>query len=128
MLMWKFPHHCAFITSHFICVPLFVTLWTIAHQALLSMGFPRQEYCSGLPCPPPVEFPNPGIEPRPLHLLHWQASSLPLASPGKLLIINMLALKNAKKSGDKSFSFLYLPQHSSVLRMGRWTQLMPRNT
>ena len=38
MLIWKFPHHCAFITSCFLHVPLFVTLWTIAHQAPLSMG------------------------------------------------------------------------------------------
>ena len=34
------------------CLQLFVTPWTIAHQALLSMGFSRQEYWSGLPCPP----------------------------------------------------------------------------
>ena len=35
-----------------------------AHQAPLSMGFSRQEFCSGLPCPPPVDLPDPGIEPR----------------------------------------------------------------
>ena len=39
-------------------------LWTIAHQALLSTGFPRHEYWSGLPCCPPGDLPNPGIEPR----------------------------------------------------------------
>ena len=38
-------------------------LWTIAHQALLSMGFSRQEYRSGLPCPPPGAVPNPWIKP-----------------------------------------------------------------
>ena len=38
------------------------TLWTTAHQALLSMGFLRQEYWSGLPFPPPGELPNPGIK------------------------------------------------------------------
>ena len=43
---------------------LFVTLWTVAHQAPLSMGFSRQEYWSGLPCPPPGDLPNPGIKPR----------------------------------------------------------------
>ena len=48
------------------CVQLFVILWTVAHQAPLSMGFSRQEYCSGLPCPPPGNLPNPGIEPAPL--------------------------------------------------------------
>ena len=40
-----------------------VTPWTVAHQAPLSMGFPRQEYWSGLPFPPPGDLPNPGIEP-----------------------------------------------------------------
>ena len=38
------------------------TLWTVAHQASLSMGFSRQEYWSGLPCPPPGDLPDPGIE------------------------------------------------------------------
>ena len=44
-------------------VPLFVTPWTVAHQASLSMGFSRQEYWSGLPFPIPGDLPNPGIEP-----------------------------------------------------------------
>ena len=43
-------------------VLLFVTPWTVAHQAPLSMGFSRQEYWSGLPCSPPGDFPNPGIK------------------------------------------------------------------
>ena len=42
----------------------FATPWTVAHQVLLSMGFFRQEYCSGLPFPSPGNLPNPGIEPR----------------------------------------------------------------
>jgi len=41
----------------------FVTPWTVDCQALLSMGFTRQECCSGLPCPPPGDLPDPGIEP-----------------------------------------------------------------
>ena len=45
---------------------IFITLWTVAHQAPLSMGFSRQEYWSGLPCPPPGDLPNPGIEPMSL--------------------------------------------------------------
>ena len=51
---------------HFSCVWLFVTLWTVACQAPLSMGFSRREYWSGLPCPPPEDLPNPGIEPASL--------------------------------------------------------------
>ena len=43
------------------CVTL-VTPWTLACQAPLSMGFLRQEYCSGLLCPSPGDFPDSGIE------------------------------------------------------------------
>ena len=39
------------------------TLWTVAHQAPLSMMFSRREYWSGLPCPPPGDLPDSGIEP-----------------------------------------------------------------
>ena len=45
---------------------VFTTLWTVAHQASLSMGFSRQEYWCGLLCPPPGNLPNPGIKPAPL--------------------------------------------------------------
>jgi len=41
----------------------FATPWTVALQAPLSMGFPRQEYWSGLPFPPPEDLPDPGIGP-----------------------------------------------------------------
>ena len=44
-------------------VRLFATLWTVAYQAVWSMGFSRQEYWSGLPFPSPGDLPNPGIEP-----------------------------------------------------------------
>ena len=44
-------------------VRLFATPWTVAYQALPSMGFSRQEYWSGLPFPSPGDLPNPGIEP-----------------------------------------------------------------
>ena len=44
-------------------VRLFVTPWTVAYQAPLSVGFSRQEYWTGLPFPSPGELPNPGIEP-----------------------------------------------------------------
>ena len=43
---------------------LFVTLWTVTCLSPLSMGFSRQEYWSGLPCPSPQDLPDPGIEPR----------------------------------------------------------------
>ena len=48
--------------SHFSRVQLFATLWTVAHQVPLSVGFSRQGYWSGLPCPPLKDLPDPGIE------------------------------------------------------------------
>ena len=50
----------------FSCVRLFVTLCSVAYQAPLSMGFFRQEYWSGLLCPPPGVLTNPGIKPKSL--------------------------------------------------------------
>ena len=52
------------VLSHFSHVSHFVTLWTVPCQAPLFMGFSRQKYWSGLPCPPPGDLPNPQIEPR----------------------------------------------------------------
>ena len=63
------------------CVQLFVTPWTVAYQAPLSMGFSRQAYWSGLPFPFPGNLPNPGTEPGSPTL---QADALPYKPPGKL--------------------------------------------
>ena len=48
--------------SRFSRVQLFATPWTVARQTPLSMGFSRQECWSGLPCPPPGDLPDPGME------------------------------------------------------------------
>ena len=56
----------ACVLSCFSCVWLSATLWTEAHQVPLSLRFSRQEYWSGLPCPPPGDLPDPGIEPTSL--------------------------------------------------------------
>ena len=61
-------------------VRLFVTPWTVAHQAPPSMGFSRQEYWSGLPFPSPEDLPDPGIEPGSPTL---QADTLTSELPGK---------------------------------------------
>ena len=50
----------------------FATPWTVARQATLSMGFPRQEHWSGLPFPSPGDLPDPRIEPVPPA---WQVDS-----------------------------------------------------
>ena len=73
ILKWKVK-----LLSH---VRLFVTPWTVAHQAPPSMGFSRQEYWSGLPFPSPGDLPNPGIEPGCPSL---QADALPSEPIGKL--------------------------------------------
>ena len=51
---------------YFSHVQLFATLWALAHQAPLSMGFSRQEYWNGLPCPSLGDPPDPGIKPASL--------------------------------------------------------------
>ena len=89
--------------SHFSPVQLFMTPWTVARQAPLSIGFSRQEYGTGLPCPLPGDLPNTGMEPHLLCLLHWQVGSLPLVPPGKPCRVIQI-------SGIfRSLSPLYLP-------------------
>ena len=69
----------------------FVTPWTVAHQAPLSKEFSRQEYWSGLPCPPSGDLPHPGIKPMSPAL---QVDSLPSETPGKPLLLLLLLLFN----------------------------------
>ena len=69
--------------SYFCHVLFFAMLWTIAHQAPLSMGFSRQEYWGGLPIPSPGDLPDPGIEPG---SPAFQEDSLPTELRGKPLI------------------------------------------
>ena len=61
-------------------VRLLSTLWTIAHQASLSMGFSRQKYWSEFPCPSPGDLPSPGIKPVSLATPALQADSLLLTT------------------------------------------------
>ena len=70
--------------------------WTVAHQAALSMGFSGQEYWSGLPCFPPGDLPDPGIEPR---FLALQADCLQSEPPGKPIFVQ-IGLKN--RVGNKT--------------------------
>ena len=81
----------------------FATPQTIAHQAPLSMEFSRQEYWNGLPCPPPGDLPNPGIEPGSPEL---QVDSLPAELPEKpwstvyyytILLISMSSIETMGK-------------------------------
>ena len=69
---------CAQSLSH-VC--LFATPYTVAHQAPLSCGFPRQEYWSGLPCLLPGDLPCPGIKPRSPSLQGYSLLSEPPVKP-----------------------------------------------
>ena len=60
------PALSAYMLSHFSHIRLFATPRTVVHQALLSMGFSRQEYWSGLPCSPSGDLPDLGIKPASL--------------------------------------------------------------
>ena len=82
----------AFSTDYLLCIlrlhsacsvaQLFASPWTVALQAPLFMGFPRQEYWSGLPFPPPEDLSYPWIEPLSPTTLALQADSLPLSHHG----------------------------------------------
>ena len=63
-----------------------MTPWTATCQASLSMGFPREEYWSGLPFPSSGNLPDPGIKPRSPTL---QADPLPSEPPGKSWVIEV---------------------------------------
>ena len=96
-----------YITCIVVCLLLFVVLvmkscltllqppWTIAHQTLLSLDFPRQEYWSRLPFLSLVDLPNHHIKPA---SPAWQVSSLPLTRPGKSGLLMTFILKYFAKS------------------------------
>ena len=86
LCLWSIRKNCIYIYSLFIflytCVVWIVRVlvaqscptllpWTVAHQAPLSMESSRQGFWSGLPFPPPVDLPDPGIEPTSLILAGW---------------------------------------------------------
>ena len=77
-----YKSQCSAVLSRFSHFWYFVTLWTVAHQALLAIGFFRQEYWSGLPLPSLRDLPNPETELGLLCLLHWRVGSLPLEPTG----------------------------------------------
>ena len=85
---WSFPltpaqkNDPACMLHRFSHVRLFVTPWTVARQAPLSTGFSRQVYGSGLPCPPPGELSNSGIESTSPVSPALQVDSLPLSHQG----------------------------------------------
>ena len=72
----------AYLLSLFSHAQLFVTLWTVTHQAPLSLAFFKQEYWSGLPCLLQWIFPKQGSNPYLLCLLHWRWVLYPMSHQG----------------------------------------------
>ena len=97
------------VLTRFSHVWLFVTLWTVDHQAPLSMRFSRQKYWSGLPFPPPGDLPNTGIKPRSPAL---QADSV---------LSESLGLPHGKW-------ILYCLSHQGSSNKLRWPGVKPRST
>ena len=103
--------------SYFNCVQLFATLWTVACLVPLSTGFSRQEYWSELPCSSLGDFPDQGMNPGFLCLLHCRVGSLPLAllgSPQK--IHNWLLLLVFHLFKEKLFCLTMILNPSQILQ------------
>ena len=104
-ITWEFVRNissrdCLEVKS-FSRVRFFVTPWTVACQAPLSMGFSRQEYWSGLPCPSPGDLPDPGIK------AHWRQALQPLSHQGSQDLLNQKLMEWAQKTS-------FLPSPSGV--------------
>ena len=99
------------------CVWLFVTPWTVACQAPLSMGFSRQEYSSGLPFPSPGDLLNSGIEPGP--------PMLKVDAPRKSINKNSHHILIAKTSLKKKKNFYLLEDEKHFFELRRNKQSSP---
>ena len=84
-------------------VQFFETLWTVAHQAPLSMGFSRQEYWSRLPFSSPGDLSDPGIKPTSLSSLALAGRSFTTKLPRKLTLINRKVQINTINNTDENF-------------------------
>ena len=98
-------HVCVCVWESFSCVQPFATLRTEALQAPLSTGFSRQEYWSGLPCPPPGDLRDPVNETDPPTL---QADSLPFELSGLPFYNSLSRNQNCYLKNNKLCSFLYI--------------------
>ena len=126
-----FSLHLFWLLSH---VQLFVTSWTVAHQAPLSMGFPRQEYQSGLPFPSRGDLPSPRIEPPSpasggrffTTSTTWEARSHSKWSLNSLLLSLIVVMQEPRERGKEKSPYLYCgktplrPAASGMLRVRVW--------
>ena len=117
-----------------------MTLWTVAHQASLSMGFSRQEYWRRLPCPPPGNLPNQGIEPTSLMspaqagkffttIAAWEAQTSVYLNSIFVLLINGLEWERRnEKSEPHPLLNILCPWHIWFVyrRVYRWFFMLGR--
>ena len=103
---------CVQLLSH---VLLFVTPWTVAHQVPLSMGPPGKNIGVGCHFLLQGIIPTQGSNSCLLHLLHWQADSLPLSHPGRLYTYEMQLFRDTGSQKGSSMSSL---TESTVLKKG----------
>ena len=96
------PYSGAFLLSHFPHVRLFAAPWTAARQAPLSVEFSRQEYWSGLPCPPPGDLPKPGIEPESLMFLISAGGFFTTSANWEAPAYSRLSLKQEEQSAAQA--------------------------
>ena len=95
-----------------------MTPWTLAHEALLSMGFPRQEYWSGLPFPSPGDLPNPGIKVGYYYITLVQKYYITFACKSKIFQPTNPALGHRAgytfQSWERQMEKIDLPSHEQV--------------
>ena len=101
-------HVCVCVLSH---VQLFVTPWTVAHQAPLSVGFSRQEYWSGLPFPSPGDLPNPGIKSHVSCIGRWIITEPPGRPNNDIKLPKMLNMTNTS-----SVPSMFIPVRKDLLK------------
>ena len=106
----------------------FVTLWTVACQAPLSLGFSTQEYWSGFPCPCSGDLPNPGIKPGSPTL---QTESLPSEPPGKPLMDLYVASNAILCSHEPAWEFWHSYPQTKCMGLGvynflKYCQMYPK--
>ena len=110
LVLWLQSCMCFELLSCSVVSDSFATLWTVAHQAPLSTGFPRQEYWSGLQCPPPGDLLDPldpGITPVSLASPALAGEFFITEPPGKLLfVLRLLRSKSPRGSVDVTWGFV----------------------
>ena len=97
--------------SRFSHIRLFATPWMVAHQVPLSMGFSEQEYCSGLPCLPLGDLPDPGMKPESSASPELWADSLLLSLLGSLFVSLPLSKVSPRYQAHTSSYFWWIEVH-----------------